>query len=177
MRKQIAISALFALVISLVSPITYASAQECVPVKSKGATVGTIKVGSVSMPIKGFLYPAGGIMEPQKTTTSAGLSERHMPLSSNVGTSVIAWHRDLSGCINALNVFMTKKAGDRFTITDEKGVTTKYRLDLVQVIKKGDYKKSWFTLIGPRQIAMFTCTGVFKSGHYEKNMAFIATPV
>jgi len=176
MRKKIASLIAIAFTVTLLSPISHIAAAECTPVKSKGETVGTISIGSISMPIKGFLYPAGGVMEPQKTTTSAGLSQRHMPLSSTVGTSVIAWHRDYAGCVNTLNTFMTKKVGDSFNITDEKGVSTKYRLTMVRVIDKGDYKKSWFTLIGPRQIAMFTCTGVFKSGHYEKNMAFIATP-
>jgi hypothetical protein len=72
---------------------------------------------------------------------------------------------------------MDKSAGTQFSITDEKGVTTKYRLNSVKVVTKGDYKASWFNLIGPRQIVMFTCTGVFKSGHYEKNVVFIATPI
>jgi hypothetical protein len=176
MRNRFASIATIALALAVLSPISSSNAATCVPVKAKGATVGSIAVGSTSMQIKSFTYPAGGVMEPQKTTTAAGLSDRHMPLSSKVGTSVIAWHRDYDGCVNALNIFMEKSVGDTFKITDENGQTVKYRLTLIKDVGKGDYKSSWFTLIGPRQIAMFTCTGVFKSGHYEKNVVFIAVP-
>lgn len=177
MRNRIATVAAIVLASSLVIPANLVSASaECAPVKATGKTVGTIEIGSVSSQIKSFNYPAGGVMEPQRTTTVAGLSQRHMPLSSPVGTSVIAWHRDYKGCINPLNIFMKKQVGDTFSITDENGESKRYRLTVVRVINKGEYKKSWFTLIGPRQIAMFTCTGVFNSGHYEKNMVFIAVP-
>ncbi len=176
MRRKIAPVAVIALAASLLIPFQTANAA-CDPVKPTGKSVGAISIGSTSQSIRSFNYPAGGVMEPQRTTLAAGLSERHMPLSSTVGTSVIAWHRDYSGCTSSLNVFMEKKVGDTFKITDENGQTTRYRLTTVGVITKGEYKKSWFTLIGPRQIAMFTCTGVFKSGHYEKNMVFIATPI
>ena len=154
-----------------------ASAAGCTPIKATGKSAGTISIGSLSMPIKAFNYPAGGIMEPAKNTTAAGLSERHMPLSSKVGTSVVVWHRDYQGCTHPLDVFMSKTRGTRFSLTDENGITLTYKLTTVGVITKGLYKPEWFDLIGPRQIVMFTCTGVFKSGHYEKNMVFIATPV
>ena len=72
---------------------------------------------------------------------------------------------------------MAKKPGTIFSVTDENGDKQRYRINLIKTIAKGDYKESWFNLIGARQIVMFTCTGVFKSGHYEKNMVFIATPV
>ncbi len=177
MRKKISIVTSLALAFSAIAFIAPQGAQaECKPTKATGKTVGSIAIGSTSSLIKPFNYPAGGTMEPQKTTSVASLSERHMPLSSSVGTSVILWHRDYQGCVHPLNIFMSKKVGDTFSITDENGESKRYRLTTVGVIKKGEYKKSWFTLIGPRQIAMFTCTGVFKSGHYEKNMVFIAVP-
>ncbi len=152
-------------------------AADCKPVAATGKSAGSISIGSLTMPIKSFNYPAGGVMEPAKNTTAAGLSARHMPLSSEVGSSVVVWHRDYKGCTHPLNVFMGKKAGTKFSVTDEKGITTKYSLNSVKVITKGDYQESWFNLIGKRQLVMFTCTGVFKSGHYEKNMVFIATPL
>jgi hypothetical protein len=71
---------------------------------------------------------------------------------------------------------MGKEEGFVITLEDEDGVRTKYKIEKKLVVKKGDYKKSWFTLIGPRQIALFTCTGTFIKGHYDKNMVFIATP-
>lgn len=150
---------------------------KCKPRKPTGTTVGRISVGNVSLPIKAFNYPAGGVMEPQKTTLAAGVSQRHMPLSSNIGTSVITWHVNYSGCDNALNVFTKKKVGTTFTVKDETGVTTEYRIDKKVVVKKGSYEKSWFTLVGPRQLTLVTCTGQFKNGHYKDNYVLIATPV
>lgn len=153
------------------------SAAACVPVKPTGKSVGTLSVGKLKMPIKAFNYPAGGIMEPQGTTLAVGLSKRHMPLSSQLGTSVLTWHVNYNGCWSPLNVLMGKSEGYIFSIKDENGDTTKYRVDKKVVVKKGDYKKSWFTLVGPRQVALFTCTGTFIRGHYDKNMVFIATPI
>jgi hypothetical protein len=149
----------------------------CKNVKPTGTTVGRITVGAVSLPIKAFNYPAGGIMEPQKTVLSAGVSQRHMPLSSNIGTSVITWHKNYNGCWNFLNVLVAQKVGSTFDVTDENGDTKKYRIDKKLVVKNGDYKDSWFTLVGPRQLALFTCTGRFEKGHYSQNWVLIATPV
>ncbi len=154
-----------------------ASGLECKPEKPTGKTIGEIKVGSVEMPIKGFTYPAGGVMEPQGTTLAAGLSKRHMPLSSNLGTSVITWHINYQGCWNQLNVLMSQKVGFRFKVTDENGDTRTYKIDKKLIVKKGDYKDSWFTLISPRKLTLVTCTGSFKNGHYTENMIFLASPV
>ena len=176
-KRGVAIASAIALLSTVVATNGgAATAAACVEVKSTGKSVGTISLGSLSMPIKAFNYPAGGIMEPAKNTTAAGLSQRHMPLSSAVGTSIVVWHRDYQGCVHPLNAFMKKSVGTKFNVTDEKGKSLTYRLTKVGVITKGDYKSEWFDLIGPRQIVMFTCTGVFKSGHYEKNMVFVATP-
>lgn len=162
--------------ISLSPTALTVSAAACKPEKPTGKTIGTISVGNLDMPIKAFNYPAGGIMEPQETTLAAGLSLRHMPLDSKLGTTVITWHVNYNGCWSPLNVLMGKEEGFVITLEDEDGVRTKYKIEKKLVVKKGDYKKSWFTLIGPRQIALFTCTGTFTKGHYEKNMVFIATP-
>jgi hypothetical protein len=162
--------------ISLSPTALTVSAAACKPEKPTGKTIGTISVGNLDMPIKAFNYPAGGIMEPQGTTLAAGLSLRHMPLDSKLGTTVITWHVNYNGCWSPLNVLMGKEEGFVITLEDEDGVRTKYKIEKKLVVKKGDYKKSWFTLIGPRQIALFTCTGTFTKGHYEKNMVFIATP-
>lgn len=162
----------------VVVPIAQPSADAaCKPVKPTGKTVGRIKVGSVNMPIKAFTYPEGGVMEPQKSTLLAGLSMRHMPLSSDLGTSVITWHKDYSGCVNELNIMFDRKIGSTFQITDENGDIQRYEITRKLEVKKGNYKKSWFTLVGPRQLAMFTCTGKFSNGHYEKNLVVIATKV
>lgn len=170
------IAAIFMIASSLLAFNISANAAKCVPVKPTGKTVGEISVGSLDMPIKAFNYPAGGVMEPQKSTLMAAMSQRHMPLSSTLGTSVIVWHVNYAGCVNALNVLTTKSVGSVFTITDENGETTKYKISKKLEVVKGKYKKEWFTLIGPRQLLLATCTGAFANGHYKENSILIAVP-
>lgn len=160
------------------SPISLSnSAAACKPVQPKGQRVGTINVGSAKVPIIPFSYPAGGVMEPQKTTEALFMSLRHMPLSSSVGTSVLAWHVNFNDCWSDLNTLIgDEKVGFRFKITDETGVTKAYKISQITIVKKGKYKKSWFSVVGPRQLALFTCTGSFKDGHYVDNKVIIAVP-
>lgn len=168
---------LIGIAISL-SPISHApTLAACKPVKPKGTPVGTVNVGTSKMPIVPFSYPAGGVMEPQKTTEALFMSLRHMPLSSSMGTSVLAWHINANGCWSDLNFLIgDEKVGSRFRITDETGVTKTYRITDISVVKKGKYKKSWFTLVGPRKLALFTCSGAFVDGHYVNNKVIIAVP-
>ena len=160
------------------SPIALTnSAAACSPVTPKGQRVGSINVGSAKVPIIPFTYPAGGVMEPQKTTEALFMSLRHMPLSSSIGTTVLAWHVNFNECQSDLNTMIgDEKVGFRFKITDETGVTRTYRISEIAVVKKGNYKKSWFSVVGPRQLALFTCSGAFKNGHYLDNKVFIAVP-
>lgn len=154
------------------------SLAACKPTKPRGTSIGTINAGSSKMPIVPFTYPAGGVMEPQKTTEALFMSLRHMPLSSSIGTSVLAWHINANGCWSNLNFLIgDEKVGFRFKITDETGVTKTYRITEISVVKKGKYKKSWFSIIGPRKLALFTCTGAFVDGHYVDNKVIIAVPV
>ncbi len=169
-------AALVLIVASLFAFNTSASAAKCSPVKPKGKTVGEISVGSLDMPIKSFNYPAGGVMEPQKSTLMAAVSQRHMPLSSTLGTSVIVWHVDYAGCINPLNVITKRAIGSTFSIVDENGDTARYKITKKMDVVKGKYKKEWFTLIGPRQLLLATCTGAFANGHYKENAIIIAVP-
>jgi hypothetical protein len=178
-KKRIAtfISVLVAVAYFVFPSASPTNAVGCVPVKATGKTVGQIQVGALEMPIKAFNYPAGGIMEPQKSTQMAALSQRHMPLSSPTGTSVVVWHVDYSGCTNELNVLTKQAVGFKFKITDEKGKVTTYKISKKYTVKKGNYQSSWFNLIGPRQLLMATCTGTFKNGHYQDNSVLIAVPV
>lgn len=168
-----ALSAIY-LVFPFSSPV---NAAPCVQVKPTGKTVGQIQVGSINMPIKSFNYPAGGIMEPQKSVQMAALSQRHMPLNSTMGTSVLVWHVDYAGCSNPLNVLTKMTKGYVFKIKDESGRVISYRITTKVQVKKGDYKESWFNLIGPRQLLLATCGGSFKNGHYQDNVVLIAKPV
>jgi hypothetical protein len=160
----------------LISPNVTASAAKCLPVKPKGKTIGSIKSGAIDMPIKSFNYPAGGVMEPQKSTLMAALSSRHMPLSSITGTSVLVWHVNYNGCQNALNAISWRGVGSTFKIIDEKGKNKSYVVTERYVVKKGDYQEEWFDLIGPRKLLLVTCTGAFKGGHFEDNVVLIAVP-
>lgn len=176
-KKIFSMLTLFSLIGSLfVVSSLQAEAAPCNPVKPTGKTVGQIQVGQVNMPIKSFTYPAGGIMEPQKSTLMAAVSARHMPLSSTMGTSVVVWHVNYAGCTNALNILTTKTVGSTFKVTDEKGNTTTYKIDKKLIVKKGNYQESWFNLIGPRKLLLATCTGSFKDGHYTDNAVIIASP-
>lgn len=176
-KKLIAISSSLAFIGAfMVLPNNQASAA-CNPIKPTGKTVGQISAGSVSMPIKSFNYPAGGVMEPQKTTLAAALSVRHQPLNSTSGTSVIVWHINYSGCNNALNVLTKQSAGYKFKVTDENGKSKSYVISKRYKVTKGDYKESWFDLIGPRKLLLVTCAGEFKNGHYQDNVVLTATPV
>lgn len=152
------------------------AASACKPVKPIGKSVGKIDIGSAVMPIIPFTYPAGGVMEPQKTTEMMAMSARHMPLSSSIGTTVLAWHVNFNGCNSDLNALTYKEVGYKFKITDENGVTRTYKISQMTTVKKGAYKASWFSLVGPRKIAMFTCSGSFVNGHYVNNFVILAVP-
>lgn len=159
----------------LVMPIQSAEAA-CVPVKASGKTIGEIKVGSIEMPIKSFTYPAGGVMEPQKSVEMAALSRRHMPLDSTMGTSVLLWHVNFNGCVNPLNTLTNKNVGFKFQVKGENTGVISYKITNIYRVKKGNYKQSWFNLIGPRQLLLATCGGAFSNGHYQENVVIIAKP-
>lgn len=176
MRKQrFALLAAAAVALGLVAPIQSASAA-CVQVAPTGKTVGQIQVGSIKMPIKSFNYPAGGVMEPQKSVQMAALSQRHMPLTATMGTSVLVWHVNYAGCNNPLDVLTTKAVGYKFSVTGEDGKVISYKISNIYKVKKGNYQKAWFNLIGPRQLLLATCGGSFQNGHYLENVVIIAKP-
>lgn len=161
--------------LSLLLPIHSAQAA-CVQAKATGKTVGEISVGSLTMPIKPFTYPAGGIMEPQKSVQMAAISLRHQPLSATMGTSVVVWHVNYAGCVNPLNTLTTKNVGYKFDVKGDDGRVISYKIANIYKVKKGNYKQSWFNVIGPRQLLLATCGGNFANGHYQENVVIIAKP-
>lgn len=177
MRKLKASSVVSAVTVALAIVIPVQSAQAaCVQTSAKGKTIGQIQVGSLKMPIKPFTYPAGGIMEPQKSVQMAALSKRHMPLNSTMGTSVLLWHVDYAGCVNPLNTLTTKNVGFKFQVRGEDGRVISYKIANMYKVKKGNYREAWFNLIGPRQLLLATCGGAFVNGHYQENVVIIAKP-
>lgn len=180
MRKVIAVMA--SLVVSAATLISVSAssaiaAARCPDPKKDGATVGKIIVGKTTVDVKQVSYPAGGEVDPPKSPLNAGVSLRHMPLSSPIGSSLIVWHVNYAGCVGKLNVVTKQKVGTVFSIVDEKGFKNKFKITQRVTVLKGKYKQSWFTLTGPRQLVMVTCTGRVRNGHYDKNLVVIAIPV
>lgn len=178
MRKLINSFLAIALVVAtaLVGQIGGASAARAAGCddSDKYKSIGNLKLGSINAPLVSFTYPAGGIMDPPNTTAIVAVSSRHVPLSGTQGTSILIWHRDWSGCLGVLNSLFDSNVGRTFVITDEKGKKSKFEITKALEVKRGNYKKSWFTLNGPRQIVLVTCSGPFENGHHLNNSVYIA---
>lgn len=160
----------------LVGAPSSAGAAACPDPAKDGKTIGNIVFGSVVADIKAVTYPAGGELKPPKSPDNVGLSVRHMPLSSPVGSSLLTWHVNYNGCQGRLNPLATKGKGSRFTVIDEKGFRQDYTVARTIRVKKGEYKAEWFRLDGSRQLVLVTCTGSVVNGHYTHNLVLIATP-
>ena len=177
MRKLKVTSFVAAVIVASAVIIPIQSAQAaCKPVKATGKTVGEIQVGSLKMPIKPFTYPAGGVMEPQKSTQMLAMSQRHQPLDATMGTTVLAWHVNYAGCVNPLNTLTNKSVGVKLQIKGENTGVISYTITNIYTVKKGNYKQNWFNVIGPRQLLLVTCGGPFRDGHYQENEVIIAKP-
>lgn len=177
MRMKIrAIITIFTLWLSILSPVA-AGAATCPPSSVDGETIGKIQVNNVSVNIKSVKYPKGGALTPPRSPLNAGISMRHMPLSSDLGTSVIAWHVNFNGCQGKLNVLSKESVGFEFSVVDENGDTDLYRITEKFTVKKGDYEPEWFDLSGPRKLLLVTCTGKVVNGSYLKNLVLMAEPI
>lgn len=177
-RSRILLTALIA-ASTLFSPAAISSsqaAQKCPIVSKPGLIAGSIVVDGKKTWIEVVNYPAGGELLPPVSTEVAGLSARHQKLSATSGSSVIVWHKDLNGCIGRMDQLTLKKAGATFIITDENGISHKYKITQVNIVKIGQYKKSWFYLSGPRKLVLITCHGKIVKKHYQENQVFIAAP-
>lgn len=154
-----------------------ASAASCPDPKKDGKTIGKVVVGKVVAEVKYIDYEAGGYVDPPNSPLSVGLSIRHMPLSSPIGSSLLVWHVNYKGCVGRLNVLNDKKPGFKFSIVDEKGFKQEFKIAEKVQVKKGKYKAEWFQLNGPRQLTMVTCIGKVVNRHYQDNLVIIAVPV
>ena len=177
MKLKLVTSVVLTALLSLSLSPMGASAAPCPPSKTDGATIGKIQVGGVSVNIKGINYPKGGVLVPPSSPLNAGLSARHMPLDSQIGTSVITWHVNLKGCEGKLNVLSKKEIGYEFSVSDENGNSVAYRIIDKVTVKKGNYKEEWFDRSGPRKLLLVTCIGKVINGSYQKNLVIQAEPV
>ena len=162
---------------SLVGMSVNANAAACPDPKKDGKTIGKVIVGKTNVDIKYVDYPAGGVMNPPASPLNAGLSIRHMPLSSPIGSSLIVWHVNYKGCDGKLNVITDKKVGYKFDVIDEKSYKSQFKIKQIIQVVKGKYKEEWFQLSGSRQLVFVTCTGTVVNRHYKDNLVIIAVPV
>jgi hypothetical protein len=153
-----------------------ASAAKCPAGNSDGKTIGTIKVGSLAVPVKSVTYPLSGELNPPISPLNAGVSARHNPLEATEGSSIIVWHINYKGCVGKLNPITESKVGAKFSVVDEKGATRSYKIASKTTVPLGDYKTDWFRLDGPRQLVFVTCGGKVVKGHYTRNQILIAVP-
>ena len=152
-------------------------ARECPLSSAGGKTIGWIEFDDVRVPLKKVSYPAGGVLDPPATNKAAGLSTRHRGLQALRGTSVITWHtRFGKGCPGTLNPILGRSIGSEFDLVSASGARQTYRLVDRAVVPRGRYRPAWFRLMGPRQIALFTCSD-FQDGGFRRTTALFAEPV
>lgn len=153
-----------------------ASAAKCPPSNLDGKTIGAIKVGSLSVPVKSITYPVSGVMDPPLSPIYAGISARHNPLKAIEGSSIIVWHVRYNGCVGKLNPILESKVGAKISVQDEDGANQSYKIAKSFSVPVGDYKPDWFRLDGPRQLVFVTCGGKVVNGRFTKNEIVIAVP-
>jgi hypothetical protein len=154
-----------------------AIAAGCPDPKKDGKTIGKVVVGKTNTDVKYVDYEAGEALDPPNSPLNVGLSIRHMPLSSPIGSSLLVWHINYKGCEGKLNILNDKKIGFKFSIVDEKGFKQEFKISKKFQVKKGKYKSEWFQLNGPRQLTLVTCIGKVVNHHYEDNLVIIAVPL
>lgn len=158
-------------------PLVANSAPVCPPSKSDGKTIGKIQVDGTVVNIKELSYPKGGTLLPPRSPLNVGLSKRHMPLSADLGTSLLTWHVNYNKCQGKLNVINDEEVGFEFDVIDENGDSKSYKIIEKLTVKKGKYDSEWFDLAGPRRLLLVTCTGKVVNGSYLKNLVIIAEPL
>lgn len=180
MRKYLTRSTIVALALALLPIVAVPSADaasNCTPPDLGKKAIGSVQVGNMVVDLTRVSYPAGGDVFPPDDARVGGVSTRHQPLTSLMGSSLIVWHDYWKGCAGSLNVLVNKKPGFKFVVTDGKGKKKVYQIAEVSTIKMGNYPKTWFSLNGPRQLIMVTCTGKLVGGHKVLNAVVRAVPV
>ncbi len=153
-----------------------ASAAKCPSGNADGKTIGNIKYGSISVPVKSVTYPVSGELDPPVSPLVAGVSALHNPLSAKAGSSIIVWHISNEGCKGKLNPLVKSKKGAKVSITDEKGTKKIYKVTDNLSVPLGSYKAKWFRLDGARQLVFVTCGGKVVNKHFTRNLIVIAVP-
>lgn len=159
-----------------VTPVSPATAVNCPPASIGGAPIGTITVGDVSVPIKPVRFISGGTLQPPATNQAVGLSTVNAPLDATEGTTVMAWHvRYGRGCPGTLNSLLDLPIGGTFTVQEHGSPPVEYRITRRLEVPKGKYRTAWFTQVGPRRLALFTC-GDLRDERFHSTIATFAEP-
>lgn len=154
-----------------------AQAANCPLATVGGPAIGVISAGGASVPIKPVRFTPGGMLRPPATNQAAGISTLNAPLDATEGTTVMAWHvRYGRGCPGALNPLLDLPIGATFTVTQHGAAPVEYRITRRFEVPKGKYRTSWFTPIGPRRLALFTC-GDLRYERFHSTIATFAEPV
>lgn len=175
-RKQISSIAVLILFSSIFIGLNQASAATCPPLDVDGKTVANLFLGKSKIEIKRVDYPKSGVLDPPKSPQFAGVSIRHQPLSAIQGSSIIVWHVSYHGCKGRLNMLSEAPLTTKFSVVDEKGISTQYQVVKNFKIPKGQYQADWFRLNGSRQLVFVTCAGSVVNGSFTQNQVLIAVP-
>lgn len=141
-KIQTALTVLVVVCSNLLFGTSPAQAAKCPPTNLDGKTVANLTMGKTKVEIKRVDYPKSGVLDPPKSPKFAGVSIRHQPLSSIQGSSLIVWHVSYRGCQGKLNVISKAPISTKFSVRDEKGVNTEYKVVKNVTIKVGKYDRT-----------------------------------
>lgn len=113
--------------------------------------------------------------------SSAGVWDGSVPLSSLVGTTLLAGHvsdaHDRAGAFHGLR---RARIGDRVTTTDTTGAVRQWRIVRIGSVDRRHLPRSLFQQGIARRLVLVTCTGrVTRPGggfHYRRNLVVQAVP-
>lgn len=123
----------------------------------------------------------GAVLTAPRRRTSAGAWDGSEPLSSLVGTTLLAGHvsdaRDRAGAFHGLR---RARVGDRVTTTDTSGARRHWRVVQVGSFDRHRLPRSLFQQGIARRLVLVTCTDrVTRPGggfHYRRNLVVQAVP-
>lgn len=103
---------------------------------------------------------------------------KYAPLPGQRGPAVLAGHRNYSGVQGAFARLEELKAGDRVSVTDDKGVVRGFVIYDVRTILKADYQSRTVPLVfGARttkDLELVTCSGRVTDHSYDSNTVISA---
>lgn len=121
--------------------------------------------------------PTGGLEVPDDVDVAGWWSPGARP-TDPAGTTVLVGHVDSAAQgIGAFHALWRAHPGDQVTTTDAKGGRQRWTVTTSRTYPKDQVPfVDLFTTIGPRRLALITCDGDFRSGHYTNNRVVLATP-